>query len=99
MLVSALGPKAVSLAARIGDGYISTAATSEALDSYVEQGGKGLKQGGMKVRWGRDEAAARKTAFELWPNTLVPGRSPRSWPCPATSSRPPSWSPRTSWPR
>jgi hypothetical protein len=47
---------------------------SEALDSYVEQGGKGLKQGGMKVCWGRDEAAARKTAFELWPNTLVPGQ-------------------------
>jgi G6PDH family F420-dependent oxidoreductase len=67
VLISALGPKAVSLAARIGDGYISTAPDSEALDSYVEQGG-------MKVCWGRDEAAARKTAFELWPNTLVPGQ-------------------------
>jgi hypothetical protein len=28
----------------------------------------------MKVCWGRDEATARKTAFELWPNTLVPGQ-------------------------
>ena len=28
----------------------------------------------MKVCWGTDEAAARKTAFELWPNTLVPGQ-------------------------
>jgi G6PDH family F420-dependent oxidoreductase len=74
VLISALGPKAVSLAARIGDGYISTAPDADALKSYVEQGGKGLKQGGMKVCWGRDEAAARKTAFELWPNTLLPGQ-------------------------
>ena len=59
VLISALGPKAVSLAARIGDGYISTAPDAEALESYVSQGGK---------------AAARKTAFELWPNTLVPGQ-------------------------
>jgi len=28
----------------------------------------------MKVSLGRDEAAARKAAFELWPNTLVPGQ-------------------------
>jgi G6PDH family F420-dependent oxidoreductase len=74
VLVSALGPKAVSLAARIGDGYISTSPDKESLDSYVEQGGKGLKQGGMKVCWGRDEAAARKTAHELWPNSLLPGQ-------------------------
>jgi G6PDH family F420-dependent oxidoreductase len=74
VLVSALGSKAVTLAARIGDGYISTAPDKEALDSYVDQGGKGLKQAGMKVCWGRDEAAARKTAFELWPNTLLPGQ-------------------------
>ena len=74
VLVSALGPKAVSLAASIGDGYISTAPDAEALESYVAQGGKGIKQGGMKVCWGKDEAAARKTAFELWPNTLVPGQ-------------------------
>ncbi len=74
VLVSALGPKAISLAARIGDGYISTSPDKEAVDSYVAQGGKGLKQAGMKVCWGRDEAAARKTAFELWPNTLVPGQ-------------------------
>src|SRR5829696_4691573 len=72
VLISALGPKAVSLAARIGDGYISTAPDAEALESYVAQGGKGVKQGGFKVCWGRDEAAARKTALERWPNTLLP---------------------------
>ena len=74
VLVSAFGPKAISLAARIGDGYISTSPDAEALDSYVRQGGKGLKQGGTKVCWAGDEATARRTAFELWPNTLVPGQ-------------------------
>jgi G6PDH family F420-dependent oxidoreductase len=74
VLVSALGPKAVSLAARIGDGYISTQPDREALESYRSQGGKGPKQGGLKVCWAEDEAAARRTAFELWPNTLVPGQ-------------------------
>jgi G6PDH family F420-dependent oxidoreductase len=74
VLMSALGPKAVSLAARIADGYISTSPDKEALDSYVAQGGQGPKQGGLKVCWGRDEAAARKTAHELWPNTLLPGQ-------------------------
>jgi G6PDH family F420-dependent oxidoreductase len=74
VLVSGLGPKAVSLAARIGDGYISTAPDREALGSYVKEGGKGPKQAGLKVCWGKDETAARKTAFQLWPNTLVPGQ-------------------------
>jgi G6PDH family F420-dependent oxidoreductase len=74
VLVSALGPKAVSLAARIADGYISVEPDREALERYVAEGGKGPKQAGLKVCWGRDEQAARKTAFELWPNTLVPGQ-------------------------
>jgi G6PDH family F420-dependent oxidoreductase len=83
VLISALGPKAVSLAARIGDGYISTSPDAEALNSYVEQGGKGPKQGGMKVCWGPDEAAARKTAHGLWPNTLLPGQLSQELPLPS----------------
>jgi G6PDH family F420-dependent oxidoreductase len=74
VLVSALGPKSVSLAARIGDGLISTRPDQESLERYVAEGGSGPKQGGLKVCWARDEQTARKTAFELWPNTLVPGQ-------------------------
>jgi G6PDH family F420-dependent oxidoreductase len=72
--VSALGPKSVSLAARIGDGLISTQPDKESLEQYSAEGGSGPKQGGLKVCWARDEQTARKTAFELWPNTLVPGQ-------------------------
>jgi len=74
VLVSALGPKAVSLAARIGDGLISTQPDKESLEQYAAEGGSGPKQGGFKVCWAKDEKTGRKTAYELWPNTLVPGQ-------------------------
>jgi G6PDH family F420-dependent oxidoreductase len=74
VLVSALGPKAVSLAARIGDGLISTQPDKESLDKYAAEGGSGPRQGGFKVCWAKDEQTGRKTAFDLWPNTLVPGQ-------------------------
>ena len=51
--------------------------------SYVKEGGKGIRRGGRKVCWGGDEAAARKTAFGLWPNPLVPGRLPQKLPLPS----------------
>jgi G6PDH family F420-dependent oxidoreductase len=74
VLMSALGQKSVSLAARVADGLISTQPDRESLERYAAEGGKGLRQGGLKVCWGRDEQAARKTAFELWPNNLLPGQ-------------------------
>jgi G6PDH family F420-dependent oxidoreductase len=74
VLMSALGEKSVSLAARVADGLISTQPDRESLERYAAEGGKGPRQGGLKVCWGRDEQAARKTAFELWPNNLLPGQ-------------------------
>jgi G6PDH family F420-dependent oxidoreductase len=74
VLMSALGQKSVSLAARVADGLISTQPDRESLARYAAEGGKGPRQGGLKVCWGRDEQAARKTAFELWPNNLLPGQ-------------------------
>jgi G6PDH family F420-dependent oxidoreductase len=74
VLMSALGQKSVSLAARVADGLISTQPDRESLERYAAEGGKGPRQGGLKVCWGRDEQAASKTAFELWPNNLLPGQ-------------------------
>jgi G6PDH family F420-dependent oxidoreductase len=74
VLMSALGEKSVSLAARIADGLVSTQPDRQSLERYAAEGGKGPRQGGLKVCWGRDEQAARKTAFELWPNNLLPGQ-------------------------
>jgi G6PDH family F420-dependent oxidoreductase len=72
-MVSGFGPKATSLAARIGDGYINTSPDAELVRRYVEEGGAGPKAAGLKVCWGKDEATARKTAHQLWPTSGVPG--------------------------
>ncbi len=45
--VSGLGPKSVSLAARIGDGYCSTAPDAEMIQRYRSEGGRGPTQAGM----------------------------------------------------
>jgi G6PDH family F420-dependent oxidoreductase len=82
ILVSAFGPKAVETAARIADGFVSVQPDADGLRSYREQGGKGPAQGGLKVCWAQDEADARKTAYELWPNEALPGELAQVLPSP-----------------
>jgi G6PDH family F420-dependent oxidoreductase len=82
VLVSGFGPKATSLAARIGDGYVNTAPERKLVDQYVSEGGKGPKIAAVKVCWGEDEAMARKTAYELWPTSGVPGELSQELPMP-----------------
>jgi G6PDH family F420-dependent oxidoreductase len=82
ILVSGFGPKATGVAARIGDGFVQTAPSSDAIDSYREQGGKGPAIAAVKVCWGPDEAAAGKLAYELWPTTGVPGELSQELPAP-----------------
>jgi G6PDH family F420-dependent oxidoreductase len=82
ILVSGFGPEATGVAARIGDGFVQTAPSSDAIDSYREQGGKGPAIAAVKVCWGPDEAAAGKLAYELWPTTGVPGELSQELPAP-----------------
>ncbi|MDP9452796.1 MAG: TIGR03557 family F420-dependent LLM class oxidoreductase [Actinomycetota bacterium] len=81
--VSAFGPKALSVAARIGDGFISTSPDGEMVAQYRSEGGRGPAQAGMKVCWAADEASARRTATELWAHTAVPGELSQELPMPA----------------
>jgi G6PDH family F420-dependent oxidoreductase len=83
VLVSGFGPKAVSLAARIGDGYVNTAPTGDFNEQYTSEGGKGPKIAAAKVCWGTDEAACLKLAYELWAQTGVPGELNQELPMPA----------------
>src|SRR5438132_7908055 len=83
VLVSGFGPKAVSLAARVGDGYVNTSPAAELLEQYRHEGGTGPKIAAVKVCWGEDEAMARKLAFELWPTTGVSGELSQELPMPA----------------
>ena len=80
--ISAFGPKAVSMAARIGDGYMTVGPEAELLQQYREEGGKGTSHTGLKVCWGADEQACIDTAYRLWPNEALPGELPQILPTP-----------------
>lgn len=74
VVVSGFGPKATELAGRIGDGYASTKPDAELVKTFEASGGEGkLKQAGIKVCFGPDEAEARQLAHRLWRQTGVPG--------------------------
>jgi G6PDH family F420-dependent oxidoreductase len=84
ILVSGFGPKAVDLAARVGDGYVSTMPDAELLQRFRDGGGGGkVAQAGTKVCWGPDEAECRREAYRLWPNEALPGELAQVLPTPA----------------
>jgi G6PDH family F420-dependent oxidoreductase len=81
--VSAFGPKALELAARIGDGFVTTRPDAEVVAEYRSKGGKGPTVAAMKVCWDADEHNARKLAFELWPTEGLSGQLSQELPMPA----------------
>jgi G6PDH family F420-dependent oxidoreductase len=83
ILVSGFGEKAVRLAAKIGDGYVTTMPDEDLIGLYRSEGGKGPVQAGTKVCFGGDESEARRTAHRLWPNEQLPGELAQVLPTPA----------------
>ena len=74
VIVSGFGPKAVSLAAAIGDGFASVAPEAEHVRRFrAEGGGDKICQAGAKVCWSPDEDEAVDTVHRLWPNEVLPG--------------------------
>jgi G6PDH family F420-dependent oxidoreductase len=74
ILVSGFGPKAIEVAARIGDGFITTSPSADDIATYRKHGGKGRTQAGVKVCWNEDKQQAVKIAHHTWRNSLVPGQ-------------------------
>jgi len=74
IVVSAFGPKAADVAARIGDGFVTVQPDHEMLQRYREKGGAGPTIAAVKVCWDQDEKRARKLAHELWPTQAVEGQ-------------------------
>jgi coenzyme F420-dependent glucose-6-phosphate dehydrogenase len=74
ILVAASGTSAATLAARIGEGLISTAPQREVLDAFSKAGGNGPRIGQVTVCWAADEDSAVKTAYEVWPNAGIKGQ-------------------------
>ncbi len=73
IIVSAFGPKALELAARIGDGLWSTG-TDDVIEQYRSCGGTGPVWSQLTVCWDRDLDTAIDRAHKVWPNTTVPGQ-------------------------
>jgi G6PDH family F420-dependent oxidoreductase len=80
--VSAFGPKALDLAARIGDGFINTADDAEAVASFKDKSGGKPAQGGVKVAWADTEEEGVDHAYRLWANSGLPGELAQVLPTP-----------------
>jgi len=81
--VSAFGPKAVEVAARIGDGYVSTTPDADLVRQFREAGGGDKPvQGGFKGCWAPTEQQGAETAHRLWANSGVPGELSQVLPSP-----------------
>jgi len=82
--IAAGGPTSAEMAGRIGDGLISTAPKAELVKQFDTAGGAGKpRYGQLTVCWAQDEAAARRTAHEIWPNAAVEGELSQELPLPA----------------
>ncbi|HEY0700954.1 MAG TPA: TIGR03557 family F420-dependent LLM class oxidoreductase [Micromonospora sp.] len=81
--VSGFGPKAIDLAARIGDGYISTMPDAELVKRFRDGGGGDKPcQAGFKAAFAASEDEGAKLAYERWPNAGVPGELSQVLPSP-----------------
>jgi G6PDH family F420-dependent oxidoreductase len=83
ILVSGFGPKATRVAARIGDGFVTTKPDKDGIDLYRSEGGKGPVHAGAKVCFMEDEQEAMATVLRLWPNEGLPGELAQVLPTPA----------------
>ncbi|MDQ6841375.1 MAG: LLM class F420-dependent oxidoreductase [Actinomycetota bacterium] len=83
IIISGFGRKSIELAAKVGDGYCTTAPDPESVQMFRSAGGgEKVVQGGLKVCWGGDEREAVKTVHRLWANQGLPGELAQVLPTP-----------------
>jgi G6PDH family F420-dependent oxidoreductase len=80
--VSGFGPKATDLAARIGDGYISTMPDADLVRRFKEASGGKPAAAGAKVAYAETEDEGVQIAHRLWANAGVPGELAQVLPSP-----------------
>ncbi len=71
--VSGFGPKAIDLAARIGDGYINTAPDLSMVRRFKDGSGGKPAHGGAKVAFAPTQDEGWEHAHRLWSNSGLPG--------------------------
>ena len=83
VVVAAAGPKAATLAAHIGDGMWTVGPQGEAVQTFDAEGGAGKPRYAQAVVCcAEDEAEARQTARQRWPNIAVAGQLTQDLPTP-----------------
>jgi G6PDH family F420-dependent oxidoreductase len=83
ILVSGFGPKAIEVAARIGEGFISTMPDGDAVRQFRQAGGKDrVCQAGFKAAFASSVDEGARLAYEKWPNSGVPGELSQVLPSP-----------------
>jgi G6PDH family F420-dependent oxidoreductase len=80
--ISGFGPKATDLAARIGDGYISTQSDPELVTRFKEASGGKPAQAGAKVAYADTVDEGVRHAHRLWANAGLPGELAQVLPSP-----------------
>jgi G6PDH family F420-dependent oxidoreductase len=82
ILVSGFGPKAIALAGRIGEGFVTVGPDTDAIERYREHGGTGPITAGVKVCWGPDRDDCVRTVHRMWPNEALSGELAQVLPSP-----------------
>jgi G6PDH family F420-dependent oxidoreductase len=73
LYVSAFGAQSAKVAARIGDGMISTKLDSELLGQYTSEGGHGPRLAQVKVAWAERVTDAQELVKQRWPTSALSG--------------------------
>ncbi len=80
--VSAFGPKALDVAARIGDGFINTNDDADIVRQFKEKSDGKPCHGGVKVAWAETADEGIDHAHRLWANSGLPGELSQVLPSP-----------------
>ncbi|HEX6499448.1 MAG TPA: TIGR03557 family F420-dependent LLM class oxidoreductase [Micromonosporaceae bacterium] len=81
--VSGFGPRAVDLAARIGDGFVCTKPEPGLVGRFKNGSGAKPAVAGSKACYAASDDEARDIAYHRWPNEGLPGELAQVLPTPA----------------
>ncbi|KRF11351.1 LLM class F420-dependent oxidoreductase [Nocardioides sp. Soil797] len=82
IFISGFGAQATDVAARIGDGYITTSPDTELLWRFRDGSGGKPAQAGTKVAWAETEDEGVEIAHRLWGTSGLPGELAQVLPSP-----------------
>ncbi len=83
IVVSASGPKATEVAGRIADGLWGMSPDQDLVKRFDELAGPGKpRYAQVTLCYGKDAAAARRTAHQIWPTAGIKGEASQELPSP-----------------